>query len=126
AYRIVLMEPNHRYRAEKQVYDRIDRIGTRLQVSNDHFLVLFLLADILQILSNPMTATISNLEGIAHVITRMDWYCALTRHLLIKDNVVTGDESLNSVLQQLEQRVVALYKAILLYHMKSVYFYYRH
>jgi SNF2 family DNA or RNA helicase len=29
ADRIVLMEPNHRYRAEKQAYDRIDRIGTR-------------------------------------------------------------------------------------------------
>src|SRR5271154_902891 len=73
-----------------------------------------------------MTATISNLEGIAHVVARMDWYCALTRHLLNKDNVVTADESLNSVLQQLEQKVVALYKAILLYQMKSVCSYYRH
>ena len=83
-------------------------------------------ADIYQILSNPAKATKSNLAGITHVVTRMYWYCALTGHLLDKDNIVTADESLKSILQQLEQRVVALYKAILLYQMKSVCSYYRH
>jgi hypothetical protein len=34
----------------------------------------------------------SNLAGIAYVISRMDWYCALTEHLLNKDNVAAGKD----------------------------------
>jgi hypothetical protein len=55
----------------------------------------------------------------------MDWYCSLTELLLNKDNIVAGSESLEAVLQQLEKTVVALYKALLLYQMKSVCSYYR-
>jgi hypothetical protein len=75
---------------------------------------------------NPAKATKSNLEGITHVVTRISWYCVLTGHLLDNDNIVTTDEPLKSILQQLEQRVVTLYKAILLYQIKSVCSYYRH
>ena len=81
--------------------------------------------DIHQILLNPAKATKSNLTGITHVVSRMDWYCALTEHLLNKDNIVIGNESFESILQQLESTVVALYKALLLYQMKSVCSYYR-
>jgi hypothetical protein len=81
--------------------------------------------DIRQILLNPAKATKSNLAGITHVVSRMDWYCALTEHLLNKDNIVIGNESFESILQQLENAVVALYKALLLYQMKSVCSYYR-
>ncbi len=55
----------------------------------------------------------------------MDWYCSLTEHLLNKDNVVIGNESFESILQRLEKTVVTLYKALLLYQMKSVCSYYQ-
>ncbi|KAL1889912.1 hypothetical protein Sste5346_008639 [Sporothrix stenoceras] len=79
----------------------------------------------LQILMNPANATKSNLAGIAHVVSRMDWYCALTEHLLDMDKAKIGDESFESVLQQLEETVLTLYKALLLYQMKSVCSYHR-
>ncbi|EAQ87577.1 hypothetical protein CHGG_04196 [Chaetomium globosum CBS 148.51] len=41
-------------------------------------------------LRNPAQATKSNLAGITHVISRMNWYCALAEHLLNK-NIITGD-----------------------------------
>src|SRR6266566_165236 len=56
----------------------------------------------------------------------MDWYCALTEHLLNKDSIETGHESDEAVLRQLKDKVVALYKALLLYQMKSVCSYYKH
>lgn len=54
----------------------------------------------------------------------MDWYCALTGHLLNENNIAAGNE-FQAVLHQLEGRVVELYKALLLYQMKSVCSYYR-
>ena len=87
-----------------------------------HFVLGF--AKCLQILQNPAQATKSNLAGIAHVISRMDWYCALTEHLLNKDNVAAGKD-FQAVLRQLEKGIVELYKALLQYQMKSVYSYYR-
>jgi hypothetical protein len=50
----------------------------------------------------------------------MDWYCALSEHLL------QGDESFDTALQQLEKKAVALYRALLRYQMESVCSYYRH
>ena len=76
-----------------------------------------------KILLNPAKATRSNLDGIVYVTSRMDWYCALTEHLLDGDHI---DQPFHSILPQLEVRVVALYKALLLYQMKSVCSYYRH
>ncbi|RYP17409.1 hypothetical protein DL765_004539 [Monosporascus sp. GIB2] len=78
----------------------------------------------LQILRNPAQATKSNLAGIAHVISRMDWYCALTEHLL-NNNILSTGNNFQAVLHQLEERVVELYKALLLYQIKSVCSYYR-
>jgi hypothetical protein len=71
-------------------------------------------------LSNPAKAKTANLEGIVYVISRMDWYCLLTDHLRDSEN-----EDKIAVRKQLEQKVVELYKAILLYQMKSVCSYYR-
>ncbi|KAK0628670.1 hypothetical protein B0T17DRAFT_523403 [Bombardia bombarda] len=78
----------------------------------------------LQILRNPAQATRSNLAGIAHVISRMDWYCALSQHLLSRNNIAANND-FQAVLRQLEVGVVELYKALLLYQMKSVCSYYR-
>ncbi|GAB1319506.1 NACHT domain-containing protein [Madurella fahalii] len=75
----------------------------------------------LQMLRNPAQATRTNLAGIAHVISRMDWYCALTKHLLDENN----SDEFREVLSQLEKGIVDLYKALLLYQMKSVCSYYR-
>jgi hypothetical protein len=56
----------------------------------------------------------------------MDWYCALTGHLLREDNIINTDKPLGSILKHLEELIVTLYEAILLYQMKSVCSYYRH
>ncbi len=75
-------------------------------------------------LSNPAKATRSNLDGITYVASRMNWYSALIEHLLGTDNTIM-DGSFESVLQRLEGKVIELYKAILLYQMKSVCSYYK-
>jgi hypothetical protein len=80
---------------------------------------------IIQILLNPAQATKSNLAGIAYVTSRMDWYCALTEHLLNKNNIMTGTESFQEVIEQLEKAVAQLYRALLLHQMKTVCSYYR-
>jgi hypothetical protein len=77
----------------------------------------------IQILLNPAKATKSNLAGIAHVVSRMDWYCALTEYFLENDHV---DKSFKSALPQLKAKILELYKALLLYQMKSACSYYRH
>ena len=94
----------------------------------------------LQMLASPARVSASNLEGITYVMSRMDWYCVLTDKLLTivnGDNITDRDNNVNkqdianeahsplSVRKLLEQRVVELYKAILLYQMKSVCTYYR-
>lgn len=56
----------------------------------------------------------------------MDWYCAVTEHLLNEDGINVGDRAYKEVLQQLEAKVITLYKALLLYQMRSVCSYYRH
>ena len=56
----------------------------------------------------------------------MEWYCALTEHLLNRDNIKIRNESFGGIIQQLEERLISLYKALLLYQMKSVCSYYRH
>ncbi|KAI0905434.1 quinon protein alcohol dehydrogenase-like superfamily [Ustulina deusta] len=76
----------------------------------------------LQILSNPGRATKSNRQGLVHVISRMDWYCALSEHLLDKNELV---ESFESVLLQLEDAIIRLYKALLLYQFKSACYYHQ-
>lgn len=55
----------------------------------------------------------------------MDWYCHLTKHLLSQENIDIGTQSYEDVVTGLEERVVTLYKAILLFQMKSVCFYYK-
>lgn len=71
-------------------------------------------------LSKPAQAARSNLEGITLVVTKMDWYCTLTDHLLDK-----SDETLGATLEKLEEKVLELYKAILLYQMQSVCYYHQ-
>ncbi|KAK3363920.1 hypothetical protein B0T25DRAFT_597508 [Lasiosphaeria hispida] len=67
-----------------------------------------------------------HLKSITHIISRMDWYCTLAEHILSQNNMVVGKESFKSIQLQLENRVVELYKVLILYQMKSVCFFYLH
>ncbi|KAK5635838.1 hypothetical protein RRF57_011550 [Xylaria bambusicola] len=78
----------------------------------------------LEMLQNPGQQTNSNLEGIAHVISRMDWYCALTKMLLNESNITDGI-NFQPILSQLKKNIIELYKALLLFQMKSIVSYYR-
>ncbi|KAK3352636.1 hypothetical protein B0T25DRAFT_606607 [Lasiosphaeria hispida] len=66
----------------------------------------------------PGTGSVGTLQGHPQMVVRMDWYCALTEHLLNKDNIVAGNE-FQAILHRLEETLVELYKALLLYQMKS-------
>ncbi|RYP47535.1 hypothetical protein DL768_006412 [Monosporascus sp. mg162] len=74
-------------------------------------------------LENPIAETESNRNGIEYVIKRMDWYWELSGVLLKKNTV--DDDDLSGVRRELETQIVDLYKALLLYEIKSVCSYYR-
>ena len=80
-------------------------------------------ANVLQILANPAQATETNRKGIVYVVTRMDWYWNLSS-LLLQENMVDGGSDAG-LRQELGKRVFDLYKALLLYQMKSVCCYFR-
>jgi WD40 repeat protein len=67
----------------------------------------------------------SNLAGVVHVASRMDWYCAIIGHLLHTSNTDAMDISIELVVEKLKPKVLELYKAILLYQMRAVHSYYR-
>ncbi|TRX94301.1 hypothetical protein FHL15_004768 [Xylaria flabelliformis] len=77
----------------------------------------------LQILSNPGKAAKSNLQGIVYVISRMDWYCALSECLLDDDQLF---KSFEPILKELNEAITILYKALLLYQIKSACYYHQH
>src|SRR6266480_712150 len=71
---------------------------------------------ILKTLSSEME---SNRNGVVHVISRMKWYCELSV-LLLREDAIKSETSAG-VRGELEQRVIDLYQALLLYLMKSIY-----
>src|SRR5437667_12410852 len=73
-------------------------------------------------LANPVMETSANREGIAHVVSRMEWYWELSSLLLWENKAAGGSAGLRDVL---EKHVIELYMALLSYQMKSVYSYYR-
>ncbi|KAM9874789.1 nwd1 protein [Verticillium dahliae] len=76
----------------------------------------------LEILSNPLTEPGINREGIAYVVSRMDWYWNLAGLLLDKEGAGVAFAGLRD---QLEKNIVQLYQKLLLYQMKSVCLYHR-
>ncbi|KFA55450.1 hypothetical protein S40293_09850 [Stachybotrys chartarum IBT 40293] len=76
----------------------------------------------LEILSNPITEANENREGIAYVLSRMDWYWNLVS-LLLDGN--TSAPSTAGLRNQLRQNIEHLYEKLLLYQMKSVHLYHR-
>jgi nucleoside phosphorylase len=55
----------------------------------------------------------------------MDWYCALTEHLLRKENIAIRNESYAAVVEVLEKEITALYKSLIHYQMNNICSYYR-
>ncbi|KAF4240589.1 hypothetical protein CNMCM6457_007167 [Aspergillus fumigatiaffinis] len=80
---------------------------------------------VLQVLINPMQASQANQVGMEYVVANMDWYCSLSEHILSKEYINVGEENYEGVRDQLKSTLVKLYKALLLYQMKSVCSYYR-
>jgi hypothetical protein len=81
----------------------------------------------LQILANPGKAKKANLDGISYVSARMEWYYALCNFLLDNKSYELPEniDSFQLIQQQLKDRILDLYKAILFYQMKSVCVYYK-
>jgi hypothetical protein len=75
-----------------------------------------------KILMNPLTQASSNRQGIAYVVSRMDWYWNLSS-LLLDENMTEAHSS--GLRDELEKVVTQLYAKLLLYQMKSVCYYHR-
>jgi hypothetical protein len=71
---------------------------------------------------NPLTEASSNRQGIAYVVSRMDWYWNLSS-LLLDENMKEAHSQ--GPRRELEKVVVQLYAKLLLYQMKSVCYYHR-
>ncbi|EWZ28532.1 hypothetical protein FOZG_17745 [Fusarium oxysporum Fo47] len=76
----------------------------------------------LEILSNPVTEARYNRNGIAYVLSRMEWYWNLVS-LLLDEN--KAEQSSAGLRVQLEKHVVLLYEKLLSYQVKSVCLYHR-
>ncbi|GKU11001.1 unnamed protein product, partial [Fusarium langsethiae] len=76
----------------------------------------------LEILSNTVTESRDNRDGITYVLLRMDWYWNLVS-LLLDEN--KKEQSSAELRRELETHVVQLYKKLLSYQMKSVCLYHR-
>ncbi|ERF68387.1 hypothetical protein EPUS_06803 [Endocarpon pusillum Z07020] len=76
----------------------------------------------LEILMNPLTQASSNRQGIAYVVSRMDWYWNLSS-LLLDENITEGRPQ--GLRGELEKNITHLYAKLLLYQMKSVCYYHR-
>ena len=75
-----------------------------------------------KILMNPLTQASSNRQGIAYVVSRMDWYWNLST-LLLDENMTEAHSS--GLRDELEKVIIQLYAKLLLYQMKSVCYYHR-
>jgi hypothetical protein len=78
---------------------------------------------VVKILMNPLTESSSNRQGIAYVVSRMDWYWNLSNLLL--DENMTKEAHSTGLRGELEKVIIQLYSTLLLYQMKSVCYYNR-
>ncbi|KAI1776814.1 NACHT domain-containing protein [Hypoxylon cercidicola] len=75
---------------------------------------------VLEILANPIDEAVANRDGIAYVVSRMNWYWNLSH--LLEDNPSDRSAGLRG---ELENQIIELYKSLLSYQMKSACLYYR-
>ena len=71
---------------------------------------------------NPLTQQSSNRDGIAYVVSRMDWYWHLADLLLERNQEARRSQPLQD---QLEKNLVDLYTRLLAYQIKSIITYHR-
>ncbi|EEY18131.1 conserved hypothetical protein [Verticillium alfalfae VaMs.102] len=76
-----------------------------------------------QILSGPFEAEQSMVDGLEHVIARMDWYVGLSR--IIFEDVGQGRQKLAQLNSSLDSQVRTIYRAILTYEMTAVLYCYK-
>jgi WD40 repeat protein len=79
----------------------------------------------LQILLNPSDESKANSEGIIYVMSRMEWYWTLSELIFEENKSQVDGESFTGLQCELKNRIVDLYRALLVYQMKSVCSYYR-
>jgi len=65
-----------------------------------------------KILANSFSEAVANRDGIAYVVSRMDWYWNLSS-LLLDENRAPGKSA--GLKGELEKRIVALYKKLFTY-----------
>lgn len=80
------------------------------------------MTDAFQILMNPLNQASSNRDGIAYVVSRMDWYWHLAELLLERNQEAQRSHLLQ---EQLEKNLVDLYTSLLQYQVKSIITYHR-
>ncbi|PNP49220.1 hypothetical protein THARTR1_10022 [Trichoderma harzianum] len=75
----------------------------------------------LELLTNPISETEANCKGISHVVEQMNWYCELAGLLFSEEAGVTA-----RIQQELQAKLIDLYKKLLSFELKSICSYYRH
>lgn len=78
----------------------------------------------LEIMCKPANANKDNLEGVQHVVSRMEWYCALT-DLLLDSAGTASNPDFAGFVSSLREQFVSLYKMLLIFLMQSVCSYYK-
>ena len=77
-------------------------------------------------LCKPSQSNKANLEGVKYVTARMEWYCALSDHILDDKSLKLEGEAAKRLINLLRDKLVSLYQKLLLFLMQSVCSYYRH
>ncbi|KAH7350019.1 WD40-repeat-containing domain protein [Plectosphaerella cucumerina] len=75
----------------------------------------------LEVLSNSLTESSANRKGLVYVVSRMSWYWNLVDLLLDTD----ATKELHGLRGRLEDRILRLYRKLLVYQMKSVCIYHQ-
>jgi len=112
--------------AVKFVLSAKDYVGEAVSACPQASLVWAGVCLLLLIFSNSSTADKANLEGIAYVMSKMCYYCALEELLLLRNLNPSGhDLSWKKFWEEFESYVLELYSLLLKFQMKSVCRYYR-
>nr|XP_036586261.1 uncharacterized protein CTRU02_03646 [Colletotrichum truncatum]KAF6796668.1 hypothetical protein CTRU02_03646 [Colletotrichum truncatum] len=99
-----------------------DVIGKAMQAAPQAAVAWVGVSFALELLANPFTEPGINLDGIAYVTSRMEWYWNLVDLLLDQEGSKPEFEGLRG---QLEKHILELYQELLVYQIKSICLYNR-
>ncbi|CAK7233998.1 hypothetical protein SEUCBS140593_008789 [Sporothrix eucalyptigena] len=80
----------------------------------------------LDMLCKPAKANKANLDGVKYVTAQMEWYCALTDHILDETKIISQGAPIARILSRLREKTIVLYRKLLLFLMQSVSSYHSH